>query len=47
MKLRIAAIALAIAIIVALGIWAGVSPGTEREIGCYATERLRRYTILP
>lgn len=37
MKLRIGAIALALATIAGLGLWAGVTPGTEREIACYAT----------
>jgi len=37
MQLRIIAVALAIGVIAALGMWAGVSPGTEREIASYAT----------
>jgi len=37
MRLRIAAIALALAVVAGLAIWAEVTPGTEREIACYAT----------
>lgn len=37
MRARMAAIAVAIALIAALGIWAVLSGGGEYEIGCYAT----------
>lgn len=37
MKLRIAAIGIGLAVIVALGIWAGSAPSGEHEIACYVT----------
>lgn len=37
MNIRMAGIVSAVGVITGLGLWAGVSPGTERQIACYAT----------